>query len=211
MIKNILIVGAGGFGREVLFWAKDTFCPLSYNIKGFIVSTLDNTLTALPLPIFNEETYSININDYFLVAIGDPDIKKKAYNTLNLRGANFISLIHPSSIVLPTVKIGSGVIICPHSVISDNVILEDFTSINLNVTVGHDAIIKSFSTLSPHVSIGGKSTIGSLCLIGSNASVSPKVILGDKSRVTANSFVCHNTSIGSLVIGVPGKEYQDIY
>ena len=211
MKKNILIVGAGGFGREVFFWAKDTFSSLSYNLKGFIVSTLYSNSSNLLLPIFKEETYSININDYFLLAIGNPDIKKKAYDSLYLKGANFISLIHPSSIVLPTAKIGNGVIICPNSIISDNVILEDFTLINLNVTIGHDAVIKSFSTLSPHVSIGGKSTVGSLCLIGSNASVSPKIILGDKSRVTANSFVSHNTSIGSLIIGVPGKEYKDIY
>ena len=211
MKKNILIVGAGGFGREVFFWAKDTFSSSLYNLKGFIVSTLDKQLPKLSLPIFHEEAYSININDYFLMAIGNPDIKKKAYGNLYLKGANFISLIHPSSIVLPTAKIGKGIIICPYSIISDNVILEDFTSVNLSVTIGHDAVIKSFSTLSPHVSIGGQSIIGSLCLIGSNASVSPKVILGDKSRVAANSFVCHNTSIGSLIIGVPGKEYKDFY
>ena len=40
---NIIIVGAGGFGREVYLWTKDSFPDDKYKIKGF----LDDNLRAL--------------------------------------------------------------------------------------------------------------------------------------------------------------------
>ena len=39
---NIIIIGAGGFGREVYQWAKDSFDNKEYKIKGFISNKPDD-------------------------------------------------------------------------------------------------------------------------------------------------------------------------
>jgi len=75
---NIIIVGAGGFGREVYLWAKDLFSKDQYKIKGFLDDNnraLDNFNLGIGI-IGSIDGYIPEEKDRFLIAIGNVKIKK---------------------------------------------------------------------------------------------------------------------------------------
>src|SRR2546430_1689631 len=114
--KNLIIVGAGEFGREVFTWAHQaTRAGAPWTIKGF----LDDRPDALErfkynVPILGSaNAYPIDSDDQFLIAMGGPDTKAGCSETLARRGACFATLIHPTAVIGHNVTIGEGSIIGP--------------------------------------------------------------------------------------------------
>jgi sugar O-acyltransferase (sialic acid O-acetyltransferase NeuD family) len=204
---NLIIVGAGGFAREVYHWARDTFSNNSYTIKGFL-SYNNKDLEGYKIEagiIGNDEVYKIKENDRFIIAIGDIDIKKRAINKLESRGAKFISLIHPTSTIVSTAKIGKGVVICPYCLVSDDVELDDFVLLNTYSSCGHDVKVGKYSILSPYVALNGFVKAENEVFIGTHATVIANKKVGFKSKVSANSVVMRDVPARCMVFGVPGK------
>ena len=209
-MKNLLIAGAGGFGREVYDMILETFSPTEFRVKGFLsdVPTALDNYPELPARIVGTIVdYEPEPDDRIFVAIGDVAGRKKVAEILAAKGAQFLNLIHPTVISSQFVEIGAGVIICRGVLIGPNTKIGDFSLINCCATIGHDSALGKFSVICPHVSIGGFAKIGAECFIGANASVSPKVSLGKNSTVCANSFVARDTRDEAFIIGVPGKEF----
>jgi len=204
---NIIIVGAGGFGREVYLWAKDSFPKDKYYIKGFLD---DNKLA---LDGFNLDINIIgDVNNYlpkkydrFIIAIGNIDNKKKIILSLKNKKAIFISLIHPTAIVAENATIGEGVIVCPFCIVSDHVILDDFVMLNVYSSCGHDAMIGRYSILSSYSAVGGYAILEEEVFFGLKATVIPGKRIKYKSKVSANSVVMRDVPTKRMVFGVPGK------
>ena len=204
---NIIIVGAGGFAREVYYWVNDTFSKKSYKIKGFL-SYNQKDLDGYNIKggiIGNDDNYKIEENDRFIIAIGDIDIKKRAINKLKKRGAKFISLIHPTALIISTAKIGEGVVICPYCIISDNVQLDDFVMMNTYASCGHDVKVGKYSILSPYVALNGFVKLENEVFVGTHATVISYKKVGFQSKISANSVVMRNVPSKCMVFGVPGK------
>jgi len=204
---NIIIVGAGGFAREVYYWVNDTFSKESYKIKGFL-SYNQKDLDGHNIKggiIGNDDNYKIEENDRFIIAIGNIDIKKRAVNRLKKRGAKFISLIHPTALIVPTAKIGEGVVICPYCLVSDNVQLDDFVMMNTYASCGHDVQVGKYCILSPYVALNGFDKLENEVFIGTHATVIAYRKLGYRSKVNANSVVMRDVPLKQMVLGVPGK------
>lgn len=209
-MKDIIIVGAAGFGREVLQWIKDVnkIIP-TWNIKGF----LDDNTHALD---DYECDYSIigtindwipNSNEEFALAIAFPNIKEKIVNILKSKGAKFATVIHPTSIVGEFCHLGEGIIITPRCKISPNVIVEDFTTI-LGCGIGHDAHIGAFSTLCGSCSVCGHVSIGKNVFVGTGAVIAPSKKIGDNVFIAMGSMVVSNIKQGKKVMGNPAKNIE---
>jgi len=206
---NIIIVGAGGFAREVYYWANDTFSKENYRIKGFL-SYNQGDLNGFNIDVSiigNDDNYKIKENDSFIIAIGDIDIKKRAINKLKKRGAKFISLIHPSALIVPTAKIGEGVVICPYCLVSDNVLLDDFVMMNTYASCGHDVKVGKYSILSPYVALNGFVKLENEVFVGTHATVISYKKVGFQSKISANSVVMRDVPPNKIVFGVPGKAF----
>jgi hypothetical protein len=112
-LLDVIIVGAGGIGREVYRWAKDSYSPNQYHIKGFLSDHAD----ALDGYGHDEQilgddlSYAVQENDRFLFAIGDIETKKRIVARMKARSAQFLTLIHPTALVASSARIGEGVII----------------------------------------------------------------------------------------------------
>lgn len=204
---NIIIVGAGGFGREVYLWAKDSFSQDQYKIKGFLEDNpkiLDNYDMDVGI-IGNLNSYEIKNKDRFLFAIGDIDTKKHIVVNLKKKGAQFLTLVHPTAIVVNTVKIGEGVIICPYCLVSDNVLLDDFVMMNTYASCGHDVKVGKYSILSPYAALNGFVTLEDEVFLGTHSAVISYKKVGYKSKISANSVVMRDVATNKIVFGVPGK------
>jgi sugar O-acyltransferase (sialic acid O-acetyltransferase NeuD family) len=215
LIKNLVILGAGGFGREVHAWLLDSIrngdCQptneVVWKIAGFIddVSNAPDIFPGLPPILSKIDEYQPDPNSYLVCAIADPAAKKLLSNKLLLKGAQFFTLIHPSAIVGTNVTVGKGTVICPFTVLSTDLVVGDFVTINSGCTIGHDSVIADYCTLSGHCDITGGVKLQEGAFLGSHAAIIPKVTVGEYAVVGAGSVVIRKVAPGVTVFGVPAK------
>ncbi len=210
---DIVIAGAGGCGREVYEMALETFSPEEYHMKGFL-SDISTDLDAYPeiraeMGIIGSIVdYEVQANDRFLLAIGDVDGRKKVANLLKQRGAEFLSLIHPSAVCSRYAKWGEGLILYRLAGLSTCAKVGDFCLINSGASVGHDVSIGNYSVLCPYAAVGGGTVIEDECFISTHATIAPRLTIGKNSCISANVFVSRKVPENSFVAGVPAKKYQ---
>lgn len=208
-MKRLIIVGAGGFAREVFAWARDVQeRSQEWTIHGF----LDDNLTALDgynyqIPILDTiKNYQPQENDCFVMGIAAPTkIKIDIANFLLNRGADFIELIHPTVIIGNNVQFGKGCIVCPNAAFSCDIVIGNFVTINAFAGIGHDVTIGDGTTLNSFVNINGHCRIGEGVEFGSHAATIPGISIGDFAKIGAGSVVVKNVKPGTTVMGVPAK------
>jgi sugar O-acyltransferase (sialic acid O-acetyltransferase NeuD family) len=205
--QRILIVGAGGFGREVLQWARDAWPESEDRIAGFL-STEPNALEGFDCNhsvLGSPDAYRPAPGDRFLLAIGIPYVRRRVTESLLAHGAEFLTLIHPTAIVSASASIGPGSILCPYSIASDSCRVGPFVIMNYHSSLGHDASAGDFSVLSPYATLGGHAHVEDDVFLGLHASVGPGKTVGARSKVSANSCVLATAPADSIVYGVPGR------
>ncbi len=205
--SRILIVGAGGFGREVLAWARDAWPHWQDRLAGFLSADpeiLQGHSCDLPV-LADPANFTPEPGDALLLAIGVPGTRRAVAEDLASRGGRFLTLVHPSATVVPTATLGPGCIICPHAVISDAAVLGSCVLVNYHASLAHDCKAGDFAVLSPYATLGGSSEIGPDTFLGLHASVAPRITVGGASKITANSCCLHPAPAGSLIHGVPGR------
>ncbi len=207
-MKKLIIVGAGGFGREVYAWAKDhPDCGTIWGIAGF----LDDDAGALsgyhhPVEVIDSvEEHQPAADELFVCAIGSPLIKKKVCEALLGRSATFISLVHPSVILGENIKLGNGVVLCPRVTLTADVSIGDFAAINCHSSVGHDVVIGEWGTISGHCDLTGNTRYGAGAFLGTGVRIVPGRSVGEFAYVGAGSVVIRSVKNGQKVFGNPAQ------
>lgn len=209
-MKDLIIVGASGFGREVAQYIEDINLSKTvpqWNILGFI----DDNLNALD-GIEHEYKVIDTIKGHkpskgtvYVCALAFPKTKRQIVNLLVEKGAEFATIIHPTARVSRYAIIGNGCIITPNSNVNTEVQIGDFVAV-LASGIGHDAKVGSFSTLSGHVCVNGHVEIGKDVYVGCGALIAPGKKIGDSSTVGIGSVVVTNVKPGVTVFGNPAKK-----
>ena len=207
-MKNLVIIGARPFGREVCNYARDA----GWSVKGF----LDDNAGALdgfcgyPSILESSENYVPDLDDVFICAIGDSVCREHYVNVITEKGGKFVSVIHPSAYVGPRVKIGVGCVICPQSVVDCDLVLKDHVVVNSQSYVPHDCILEDFVTLSPGCKLGGGTVIRRRAFLGIGSVTVPHVEIGANSYVAAGAVVTKSVKAFVLVAGVPALVKKDL-
>ena len=207
-MKSVFIVGAGGFGREMLAWCMHhPSHGRDWQICGFI----DDNPAALkdyelPVGITSSlSAYTPSMNDELICAMGRPDLKRDVVARLKARGACFRSYVHPTVVQGVRIELGEGVVLCPGVVLTCDVKLGDFVMFNCGASAGHDVRVGNFSTISGHCDLTGFVTVGEEVFMGSGARIIPGRKVGNQATVGAGSTVIMNVVAGATVMGVPAK------
>lgn len=207
--NRLLIIGAGGFGREVLQWALDiqTQSHVDWEVGGFLDANpqaFDDFEIDLPV-LGNPESWQPEAGDRFVCAIGDPAIRLRLCRELLGRGARFVSLIHPTAIVGSRCQIGKGTILCPGTIATVDVTIGDFVILNVRSCVGHDARVGDGCTINDFCDITGNAKLGEGVFLGSHSSITPSARVGDYARVGAGSVVVRRVRAHTTVMGPAAK------
>jgi sugar O-acyltransferase (sialic acid O-acetyltransferase NeuD family) len=208
---RLLIIGAGGFGREVLAWARDVAAAAGaqapWTIAGFLDANpraLDGLDVGVPI-IGDARAYLPAADDRLICAIGDPSIKLRVCRELEARGARFATIIHPSALIGPHCTIGAGTIFCPRSVCTCDATIGKHVAVNILASIGHDAVVGDGCTLNGHSDVTGHAELGEGVFLGSHAVVMPGGKVGDYARIGAGSVVLRKAPPQTSVMGVPAK------
>lgn len=212
-MKNLIIIGARGWGREVYSAFKDT--PEVKNgewcIKGFLDSksdALDGLRGNYPPIICSPEEYDLQDDDIFFVAMGDSKWRKHYADMMEAKGAHFVTYISPTSIVNETAQIGEGSFICGWSSVSDNVTLGKHVIMHPYTNIGHDAVVKDYATLLSYVFLGGYTEVGQCSTMNPKSMIIPHKKIGDNATVGAGSVVIRNVKDNTSVHGNPAKKIE---
>jgi sugar O-acyltransferase (sialic acid O-acetyltransferase NeuD family) len=204
IVKNIVIAGGGGFGYEVAeYMRQDILTGLlpDVQLRGVIDDQEDaSRRSPIPLPYLGTiRSYEPRPDDYVVLAIGQPSIKKKVVRPLQSVGSSFFTYVHSSVYVSSSAKIGEGAVICPFCAVNSGAILEDFVTVNLYCSIAHSAVVGQFSVLSPYSALNGDSRIGEECFLGTRATLFPRTKIGNNCIVDSHSFVRLEVGDNSLI------------
>jgi sugar O-acyltransferase (sialic acid O-acetyltransferase NeuD family) len=208
-MKNLLIIGARGFGREVFGISTQT---KEYNNDWIIKGFLDDKVDALegfnnyPSIISSVEDYEVQEDDLFICALGDVIYKKKYIKMILDKGGLFTNIIHPSSMIGLNSKIGNGVIICPFTYVSCDINIGDYVTIQTHSAVGHDTIIEDYCQINALTFFGGFSKIKNGATINPGSKIAPKKTVGENSIIGINSSVIRNIDPNCTAYGNPAKK-----
>lgn len=208
-MNRIVIVGAGGFGREVFAWLESS--PKFRQQEGIdsIVYIDDRTdPVGLPAPcVSTVDDFFPLVTDKLICAIGAPHVRRAVVEKLEARSGTFVQFVHDSVITGQNVVTQSGLLVCPNVVMSSDIEVGGHVHINTNCTIGHDVIIEDFVTLSSSCNLTGGVVIESDVFLGTAVTVIPGKKIGSASLVGAGSVVLRNVPPGVTSFGNPSKSY----
>jgi sugar O-acyltransferase (sialic acid O-acetyltransferase NeuD family) len=208
-MQNIVIIGAGGFGREVktiidaVNKVDKIYNFIGYYDDGIEKGTMINNFPVLGnLHDLNSSSEPISV----LLGIGEPTTKSKIIAKLSSDKINFPTLIHPSvQISEDEVAISKGCIICGGTIITCNIVIGTFVTINLNCTIGHDTIIDDFSSFMPSVNISGEVHIQEKVYVGTGAKIINQLTIGIGTIIGAGAVVSKSLPDYCTAVGIPAK------
>jgi sugar O-acyltransferase (sialic acid O-acetyltransferase NeuD family) len=211
--KSIVVVGAGGFAREVRWLIDDiNRDSAQYEFGGYVVSDQSqlgerDDIAHVIGEVSDLQSGALDV-DALALGIGNPTVRASIGS--EILGSNpefdWPTLIHPSvKGDLQSWSVGRGVLLCAGVVGTVNVTVSDFALVNLSCTIGHEAKIGIGSVLYPLVSVSGGVSIGDRVLIGTGANILQYVSVGDDSAVGAGAVVVKDVEPGTTVVGIPAR------
>ncbi len=207
---NLLIIGAGGFGRELYEMLWDGLSPEDYRVGGFLAQD-DGQLDKYGIEhrvVADPETYRPDPQDRFLLAIGAMEVRRRAVEALEAKGAQFVSFVHPLARVAATARIGVGAVIYPFAVVSNNASLAPHVHLNYYASVGHDCELGRFCLLAPYATLNGFVQLEDEVYVSTHGTVAPGRKLGKRAKLSANSACMQDAAAGTLIYGVPGRQVR---
>lgn len=213
MADRVVVLGAGGFGREALDVLEATiFAGNQAELLGVVdsgPSSLDlHRLAVRGIPYLGpeEEWLRSTVGDErFIIAIGDPRIRRAAALRFTAAGLLPISITHPRAVVGSQATIGDGVVIASGVQVSTNVTLGDHVHLNPGCIIGHDAALGEFVSVNPGAIVSGGVTAESTSLVGAGSIVLQGLTVGKDAIVGAGACVTRDIAPGTTVVGVPAR------
>ena len=212
MIERLVIVGAGGFGREVLaiVAAINAGTP-TWKVEGFVddgpsdlnrarVAACGSTVLG-PVESMLDEIDPPAV----VIAVGSPSARAAIAD--RLASGRFVHpvLVHPDATVCPDAILGMGTVIAPGARISTNAVLGRHVHVDQNATIGHDCELADFVRLNPQACVSGSVKAGAQVLVGAAATVMQGLTIGAGAVVGAAACVVRDVPAGAVVKGVPAR------
>lgn len=205
-MKDIVIIGAGGVGRETAWIIEQiNMRKPTWNIIGFVDD--------------NEEIWNSEINGYkvignlsclndlenkpyVIIAIANYEVKKIIVSKLEDK-FEFPTIVHPDVYLNRTIEIGHGSIVYPGVIMTINISIGNHVIVSPKCGIGHDSVIRDYVSLLWNVNISGFDVIEEGVLVGSGATIIQGKNVGKGAIIGAGAVVIREIDEKSINVGVP--------
>jgi sugar O-acyltransferase (sialic acid O-acetyltransferase NeuD family) len=212
-MTEIVIYGAGGFGREVAQLLSDIYAhDPRWSVLGFLsddVASHGRIVGELPVLGGREWVHARTAPIAIALGVGSPAVKHRLAEQVRTPMATFPTLVHPSAVIGRRVVLAEGTIVCAASVITVDIRVGAFATVNLCCTIGHDAVLGDYTTLAPSVNVSGNVTVGDGTDLGTGSKVIQGVSIGAWSIVGAGAVVSRDLPANVTAVGVPAKTIKE--
>ena len=207
---NLVIIGAGGLAREAYDLANLCYGnKTGFMVKGFLSDwPTDIESMGYPPVLAKVANYDVEPDDVFFCAIGEVYGRRKTVEIILSKGGKFINLIHPTAILSPSAKIGTGIAIKAFCVLSSDCIIDDFCYLQSSVILGHDVHIGRFCQVNSFAFFAGYVRIHDMVTVNAGARIVQNVVVEEQSVVGMGSVVLNRVKKGTTVFGAPAKQLK---
>jgi sugar O-acyltransferase (sialic acid O-acetyltransferase NeuD family) len=201
MEEHVIVIGAGGHAKVVIRTLLASGIKIDKvfddNPEKWGSSIFDIEVTG-PLSGIDRDSTALA-----LTAIGDNKTRKDVVSRFGQ--LRWITIVHPSAYVDPTVSLGKGTVVFANAVIQPDTFIGDHCIINTGATIDHDCLIGNYVHVSPGVNLAGEVQLedGVFCGIGSK--VINGIRIGKWATIGAGGVVIHDLPEDSLSLGVPAR------
>jgi len=203
-MRDVFVLGAGGHGKVVIATLK----ALGYQVVAVLDddeklwgSGVSGITVAGPMDIVRKSK-----NPSAVIAVGINETRRKIAR--RMEGVDWISAVHPSAIVDPSVKIGPGTVIFAGAVIQPDSVLGNHAIINTGATVDHDCLIGNFVHVAPGCNLAGAVTLEEGAFMGIGSRAVPGVTVGTWTTVGAGATVLDDLPGGITAVGTPARSIR---
>ena len=212
MVKKIVLIGAGGFGREVasIIEVLNQIEP-TYELLGFLDDgeQYHEGMMINNYPWLGKHDWILEHKEEVVCncTIGNPKVKGKIQRELTEQGVIFETIVAYKGFgyVGSHTEIGPGCVLYGGVTIAVNCKIGAGVLMNQMVNIGHDVSIGDYTSIMPFTGISGECKIGKEVNIGGHAFIIPKRKVGDGATIAAGSIVFSNVKSGTTVLGNPAK------
>ena len=213
-MKNIIIIGAGGVGREVsLIIEKINKLKATWNLIGFIddnINGWNRIINGYQIIGGMDLLETLPLDTYVVIAIANYNVKKKIVNKINNK-FKFATIIHPKVYIHDYMTIGEGTIIYEGAIITANIQVGNHVIISPKCGIGHDSIIKDYVSLLWNVNVSGNDVIEEGVMMGSGSTIIQGKKIGKGSIIGAGAVVIDDIDSFTTAVGVPAKVVKERY
>ena len=216
MSRHLAILGAGGFAREAYWHVLETDPGACLAFVDDVTDTREIVMADVCVPVVKDwEFQAVRVEgrvlkfDEFIIGVGDPHTKMALVKKALERGLKpAATVIHPRALVQGRdCVIGLGGIITPGCILTTRVMVGDYVLLNLNTTVGHDAVIGDYVTCNPGCQVSGNATLGAGASLGTGTCVREKITIAPGVVTGAQACVVKNIDEPNItVVGIPAKK-----
>jgi sugar O-acyltransferase (sialic acid O-acetyltransferase NeuD family) len=206
--KDVVILGAGSLGREILSWIESSKVESDLSIVGFLDDNKKDLLDySISIPVLGlVDSYSLKKNPSFIIGMLNSEVRENLFNKSREYGITAVTYLHETVLIGSRSKFGEGLVMLPNSLISCDVTIGNHVFINNGSQIGHDVTVGDFTCIMANVDIGGGAQIGNKVFIGSKAVILPGVKIPDNTRVGAGTVVIRSIKQAGTYFGNPAKK-----
>lgn len=216
MAEDIVVIGAGGFGRETLDVIEAINAASDMPIWN-VIGVVDDSPANVQLERIAQRKYEYIgtcarvtksvLPARFAIGIGSPETRSRLAEIFEVAGWIPATLIHPTATVGSEAMIGSGSTICSGVQLSTNTDLGRYVHLNPGVIIGHDTVLGEFVSVNPGAIVSGEVDIRARTLVGAGAVILQGLTVGNGAIVGASACVTKDVDANVTSIGVPSRQY----
>ena len=208
-MKDLVIVGTGGVGKETALIVEDiNEISQEWNLLGFIDDNkelIGKEINGYKVLGDREFLNNFDKEVYVVIAIADYCIKEELVKYLINKNIQYATLIHPSVKINRTISIGKGCIIYQNVIMTVNINIGNHVIISPKCGIGHDSLIEDYVTVLWNVNISGAERIRQGVTLGSGCTIIQGLEIGRGSFVGAGAVVIRDIDESKTAVGVPTR------
>lgn len=206
-MKTLAIIGSGDLGQQIAYYAlSDNHYGKVVFFDDFTDKTEINGCMILGKTDLIESEFLNKAFDELIIGIGYKHlvIRRSLFERFK-KNIPFGKIVHSSSWLDISSRVGNGCVIYPGCIIDANVVIENDTIINIGTVIAHDTVIGKHCFLSPRVAVAGFVKVQEMCIIGINATIIDNITIVSKTQIGGGSVVINSISKEGLYVGNPQR------
>lgn len=209
-MKDLVIIGAGGFGREMCAHIRlisEKSGKSEWNLLGLIDENPSLKETVEGYKVLGNLDYYLNMENkpYFFIAIANSYARERIATRCKAAGCKAATIMYPNVDLGDNVEIGEGCFISKDAMLRNEVKIGPFCIVQSQALFGHDTTVGAYTSFMANAIVGGETHIGSHCYFGLRTTVINRINITDECTVGACACVVKDAEVPGTYVGVPAK------